>query len=65
MTAAGASLTVPARLVVPDAFTLAIAGEFVMRRGRVAVAFAMSARPCPGVRRCRAGSGRTASRSAR
>lgn len=51
VTAAGASLTVPAGVEVLDAFTLAIAGEFVMRRcrvvwrrrGRVGVAFEMPA----------------------
>ncbi|MGX7708189.1 PilZ domain-containing protein [Methylobacterium sp. Gmos1] len=51
ITAAGAVLTMPAGLAVPDAFTLAIAGEFVMRRcrvvwrrrGRVGVAFEMPA----------------------
>ncbi|MGE7414313.1 PilZ domain-containing protein [Methylobacterium tarhaniae] len=31
----GATLVVPAGTVVPDAITLAIAGEFVMRRCRV------------------------------
>ncbi|MFH6782297.1 MULTISPECIES: hypothetical protein [Methylobacterium] len=49
LTAAGATLVVPAGAVVPDALTLAIAGEFVMRRcrvtwrrpGRVGVTFEM------------------------
>ncbi|MCF4124698.1 PilZ domain-containing protein [Methylobacterium sp. SyP6R] len=35
LTVVGALLTVPAGTVVPDAITLAIAGEFVMRRCRV------------------------------
>ncbi|SFV04313.1 hypothetical protein SAMN02799631_04091 [Methylobacterium sp. 174MFSha1.1] len=47
LTVFAATLTVPAGLAVPDGFTLAIAGEFVMRRcrvvwrrrGRVGVAF--------------------------
>ncbi len=38
MTIVSATLTVPAGTVVPDAITLAIAGEFVMRRCRVGVA---------------------------
>lgn len=36
LTAAGATLVVPVGAVVPDTITLAIAGEFVMRRCRVA-----------------------------
>lgn len=47
LSAAGATLMVPDGTVVPDAITLAVAGEFVMRRcqvvwqqpGRVGVAF--------------------------
>ncbi|WP_157080818.1 hypothetical protein [Methylobacterium variabile] len=35
LTATGATLAVPAGTVVTDAITLAIAGEFVMRRCRV------------------------------
>ncbi|TNC13492.1 PilZ domain-containing protein [Methylobacterium terricola] len=35
LSAVGATLLVPAGTRVPDAITLAIAGEFVMRRGRV------------------------------
>lgn len=51
LSAAGATLVVPVGTVVPDAITLAVAGEFVMRRcqvvwqqpGRVGVAFELPA----------------------
>lgn len=51
LTVFAATLTIPAGLTVPDGFTLAITGEFVMRRcrvvwrrrGRVGVAFEMPA----------------------
>ncbi|WP_156311964.1 hypothetical protein [Methylobacterium platani] len=49
MTAAGATLAVPAGTAMPDMLTLAVSGEFVMRRcrvtwcrrGRVGVVFAL------------------------
>ncbi|WP_279356818.1 PilZ domain-containing protein [Methylobacterium indicum] len=49
MSAAGATLAVPDGVAVPETITLAIAGEFVMRRcrvvdrrrGRITVAFEM------------------------